>query len=234
MGERAMKLAMIIPSVRFYQLRLILNHVISLKPPPDIVVLIVPDKFIRKLNNVIQKLDNVDVKFIILTQQRGLVEARNKGIVAAINHGADLIWLFEDDTLVLNKNIINIIKVYYLKYTKEKNRRIGIIFGYQELKPVDYIERPLQYLNTELTRNSSTRLISLLHNIFLNIHGFNGLPYLIPVATLVLTKESIQASGLFYEGFKKEAEWSEPDLINRILNNGLIAIRLKILSSDII
>jgi GT2 family glycosyltransferase len=224
-----MKLAMVIPSIRYNQLQLILKHVTTLEPPPDIVILVVPETIINELINVIQNLDKVNIRFIILRQQKGLVEARNKGIVAAIKYGADLIWLFEDDALILNKDVVDRIKRYYLKYIKEKNGKLGIIFGYQELKSVDGIQRPLQYLSIQSIKNKSfiSNLMSISYNIFLNIHSFKGLPYLIPVATLVLTKEAIRTSGLFYEGFKKEAEWSEPDLISRILSNNLGVIRLK-------
>ena len=224
-----MKLAMVIPSIRYNHLLLILKHVAMLEPPPDIVVLVIPESIINELINAIQNLDKDNIKFIILKQQKGLVEARNKGIVAAIMYDADMIWLFEDDAFVLNKNIVDRIKRYCLKLVKEKNKKLGIIFGYQELKSVDGILRPLQYLTVQSIKNESlvSKLMSILYNMFLDIHGFRGLPYLIPAATLVLTKDAIRTSGLFYEGFEREAEWSEPDLIIRILNNDFKVVRLK-------
>jgi GT2 family glycosyltransferase len=211
------KIAMIIPSIRVKMLKRTVKMIRYLDPPPDILIFVVPINSIKEIYNYSRDIfRHKKIDIFVIPQQRGLIEARNRGISYALRHGADAVWFFEDDTIILNKKIVKKVKDVLLS-----DSNIGIIYGSQKLIHADGISRPLD----EIIKNTKGLTAKLL-DLFWRIHGFDGLPYRIPAATLILTKYALRDAGLFYEGYGHLGEWSEPDLIYRILASGYNAKKI--------
>ncbi len=211
-----MKIAAILPTIRPSRLRHIMDILLSLQPPPDYLIIVVPREHLKEVKQEIRKFSLKRTSIYVITQNFNLIEARNKGMALANRLGANLVWFVEDDIAPTNRAILADVE------RVSSNNRIGILYGEQELVPLDEIQRPLQK-----SLKAPRGLKSVVARIFLRIHGANGLPYSIPAATLITRLSILKEIGLFYEGFGKTGEWSEPDLIYRILSKGYKAIKIE-------
>ena len=217
-----LRLCVVLPTARPSNLVTALKELLSLQPPPDDIILVVPKRMVVEAIKKIEKF-RTGIHIILLTEQHGLVEARNKAIVYALRKsGCDLVWLFEDDVMVAHRDVVRVLKSEYNKYRAVNG--CTVFYGREIPVSADEIKRPLHFiLDENNSRSISTftnRICIAISNIFYGVHGFGGLPYKAPAPTLVIAKECFEECCLFDEVYNPIAEWSEPDFIVKVLRRG--------------